>query len=168
MKQSDAVYQATHAVLKEAGITFEDKVDNIKNVITTELRKQVIVLVSALLHAGKAAFSDKARVKYPTEEIIRKDYTPGMVSNWYRKDLRWNGNVKYEALNPGSRAGSGDPEVKNLKLLIASGKLSAEQSAIATEAMEARKDKLRAEKTKVEVDYSKIPSDLLDMLGIGE
>jgi len=166
MKQSDAVYKATHAVLKEAGVKFEDRT-NILSVMTTEFRKQVIMLVSALLHSGEAAFSDKARKKYHTEEIIRKDYTPGMVSNWYRKDERFNGGVKHKIANPGIRAGSGDPEIKNLKLLIASGKLPADKVVIAQARIDERKAELST-KNKVEVDFTAIPADLLKSLGISE
>ena len=41
-----------------------------------------------------------------------------MLSNWLRKDKRLNGNVQYVAKNPGSRAGSTDPQIKAMRVLL--------------------------------------------------
>ena len=46
-----------------------------------------------------------------------KSYVSGLQSNWLRKDTRLNGDVKYVAKNPGSRAGSGNPQVKAMRAL---------------------------------------------------
>ncbi len=53
-----------------------------------------------------------------TDEIALKKYIPGLVNNWVRKDKRLNGGMKYVPKNPGSRTGSGDETLKNLKLLL--------------------------------------------------
>jgi hypothetical protein len=47
-----------------------------------------------------------------------KAYVSGLQSNWLRKDKRLNGGVKYEAKNPGSRAGSGDAQLRALRALL--------------------------------------------------
>jgi hypothetical protein len=47
-----------------------------------------------------------------------KGYVSGLQSNWLRKDKRLNGNVQYVAKNPGSRAGSGDAQIKAMRILL--------------------------------------------------
>lgn len=54
-----------------------------------------------------------------SDEVALKKYIPGLVNNWVRKDTRLNGGTKYVPLNPGSRTGTGDKKLKNLKLLLA-------------------------------------------------
>ena len=49
-----------------------------------------------------------------------KSYVSGLQSNWLRKDKRLNGGIAYVAKNPGSRAGSGDPQLKAMRGLLAS------------------------------------------------
>jgi hypothetical protein len=41
-----------------------------------------------------------------------------LVNNWVRKDTRLNGGTKYIPTNPGSRTGSGDEKLKNLRILL--------------------------------------------------
>ena len=52
------------------------------------------------------------------DEIALKKYIPGLVNNWVRKDSRMNGGVKYTPMNPGSRTGTADEKLKNLKVLL--------------------------------------------------
>ena len=53
-----------------------------------------------------------------TDEIALRKYIPGLVNNWVRKDTRLNGGTKYTPKNPGSRTGSGDETLKNLRILM--------------------------------------------------
>lgn len=57
------------------------------------------------------------RTDYTEAEM--KAYVSGLVSNWLRKDDRLNGGGKYVPKNPGSRAGSTDPELKAMRGLLA-------------------------------------------------
>ncbi len=164
MKQSTAVHQATHSVLDEHGLSFEDG-GQITDVITKELRSQVIDVVTAGIEAGEVDFSDEATAKYNTTKLVR-GYVSGMVSNWYRKDKRFNGNTVYQPANPGSRTGMSDPEIKNLKLLLKSGKLDDKQSLIAQARIDEKTTEIRASKAQVAVDFTAIPADLLASLGI--
>lgn len=156
MKQREAVYQATLNVMGEQDGKYEP---------TKDERASIIDIVTQGIMSGDVDFSESAHTKYPTEEKVR-GYVSGMVSNWLRKDENLNGGVKYQPKNPGSRAGSGDPEVKNLKLLIKSGRLDDKQTAIAQARIDERVAQIRAEKSKVEIDFDAIPSDLLETLGL--
>lgn len=133
---------------------------------TKEQLKEVYEMVAQELFDGTANFSDEARAKYPTLEAIRKEYVPGMVSNWLRKDLRLNGGQKYETKNPGSRAGSGDEVLKNLKALKTT--LTEPEHIAAVDAeIAARLEILgKTAKKTVTIDLDKIPEELRNLLGL--
>jgi hypothetical protein len=162
MNQREAVYKATHAVLREAGISFEDcQEGGIGNVITDELRKQVVGIVCEGFKKGEIELKDTEanRSKLANETELRA-YTSGLVSNWHRKDKRFNGNETYKPKNPGSRIGQGDAQMKNLRLLRkkfeGTEKIKDIEAAIAK-----RYEELRAAKVKtVEVDWNEIPEEL--------
>ncbi len=167
MKQSEAVYQATHQVLKEKNIAFEDGM-NVKQFMTTDFRKAIIAIVTEGIVQGRVDFSDAAKAKYPTREDV-SGYVNGLVSNWHRKDIRFNGGTKYTPAKPGTRTGQSDDEVKNLRLLMKSGKLNAEQTKLVQARLDARLAEISAAKAKnVEIDFSALPADLVEELGITE
>ena len=90
------------------------------------------------------------------DSVSLMKYIPGLTNNWVRKDKRMNGGVQYAPKNPGSRTGSGDEQLKNLKVLLSlvvdpEAKLAVQQEI----------DKRVAElKPTVTVDLSKIPEHL--------
>jgi len=165
MKQSEAVYKAVTSVFEEADIHFE-KGMKAAPLLTKEHRSQIQNILVEGLSNGSVDFSEKAKVKYDTPKKI-SGYVPGLINNWLRKNPDLNGGVKYEAANPGIRTGSSDPEIKNMKLLIKSNKLTAEQIPKVEAEIAKRQAVLKAEKAKnVEIDYTAIPEDLLESLGI--
>jgi len=83
-----------------------------KLVISPEQRKQV----NMILFDGFRNESIELDREYTDSEL--KSYVSGLQSNWIRKDKRFNGGIQYQPKNPGSRAGSGDPQLKNLKALL--------------------------------------------------
>jgi hypothetical protein len=110
MKQNDAVFASVCSVLGAS--SFETAVS-----LSKDESAKVVEMVTEGIIGGEVDFSDEAKTKYNTRELVRK-YVVGMVNNHLRKDKRLNGGVKYEAKNPGSRAGAGDEQLKNLKLLL--------------------------------------------------
>jgi len=109
MKQNDAVFQAVCSVLDAK--SFDSAVT-----LTKDQRESVVAIVTEGILSGMIDFSTEAKAKHDTPAKV-KSYTTGMVSNHMRKDKRLNGSVKYETKNPGSRAGSGDEQLKALKAL---------------------------------------------------
>jgi hypothetical protein len=164
MKQSEAVYQATRQVLKEKGIQFEDG-QNITDVMTTEIRKEVISIVCEGFKAGTVDLKDTEsnREKLADEAKLR-EYTNGLVSNWYRRDVRFNGGETYQPKNPGSRAGSQDDQVKAIRALIKSGKLDEEGMKLAQAKLDERLAEIRAASNKVEIDVDQLPDDLKHLI----
>ena len=117
MNQREAVYTATKSVLTDAAVKFEDG-NNINTVMTEDFRKRVHAIVIESFKSGavefKATPSNDAKLANDSE---LSSYVSGLISNWYRKDKRFNGNTQYTAKNPGSRAGQGDPQLKALRQL---------------------------------------------------
>lgn len=140
MKQNDAVFQAVCGVLSVD--SFDAAV-----VLTTEQRASVVAIVTEGIIGGTVDFSAEAQAKHDTPAKI-KSYTTGMVSNHLRKDKRLNGGNKYEIQNPGSRAGSGDEQLKALKALRSTLTNDAEilsvDEAIATRTLEIKASKTKA------------------------
>lgn len=131
--------------------------------LTKEQRVKVIDIVTDSIMSKDTDFSPEARAKYPTRDDV-KGYTNGMVSNWLRKDLRLNGGSKYETKNPGSRAGSGDEVLKNLKNLKTT-LTDAEHLKAVDEAIAERQAQVAAEKAKtVTIDITKIPEELRHLI----
>jgi len=92
-----------------------------------------------------------------------KQYVSGLQSNWIRKDGRLNGGVKYAAKNPGSRAGSGDAMIQNLKKLMST--LTADDDKAEVQGyIDARQAELNVAKQEV-IDYSALPADLAAKFG---
>ena len=149
-----------------AAVTSITNVDGNTAILSKEERAQVITIVAAGFEANEISMSEAACVKYlgnPTE--LRK-YSSSLVNNWLRKDTRLNGGAKYVTKSPGSRAGSQDEMVKNLKALRASV-VDDDKIAQIDEAIATRQAELKAAKAPtVEVNYDLIPADLKSKLGL--
>lgn len=117
----------------------------------------------SVLDALVQGFEDDEIELSSKQDDIRK-YSVGLLNNWLRKDTRLNGGDRYEAKNPGSRSGSGDDMVKNLRLMLKT-EVSAAQKVIIEAAIASRIAVIKPTKV-VEVDYSKIPDDIKKALGI--
>jgi hypothetical protein len=130
---------------------------------TKEQRGRIIGLVTEQLMNDEIQMSAEAKDKYTTVELM-KGYVNGLVSNWLRKDTRLNGGTKYEAKNPGSRTGSGDEVLKNLKNLRATLADASHIQAV-DEEIEKRVNELAQVKAKtVTIDISKIPEELRHLI----
>ena len=152
MKQNDAVFGAVCEVL--GGNNFSTKVE-----LSKDQQSQVIEIVTNGILNGTVDFSTEAKTKYNDYDKV-KLYTTGMVNNHLRKDLRLNGGTKYQPKNPGSRAGSGDEQLKALKALrsTVSDPETIQQLDLA---IEVRTQEIKATKIKkVEINYDALPEHL--------
>lgn len=103
MNQREGVYEAVSAVVGEI---------NGKVELSDAQKKEVHNLVFAWFKAGEIEYKGGC----PSDEQLKK-YIPGLVNNWMRKDPNLNGGEKYVTKKPGSRAGSGDEQLKAMKAL---------------------------------------------------
>jgi hypothetical protein len=151
--QKEAVYAAVVNVLAEHGIKFEDGMD-VAPLMTRERRAQV----NQILFEGFRSGSIELNREFTDSELAA--YVSGLQSNWIRKDKRLNGGVQYVAKNPGSRAGSSDPQIKALRALL-STLTSEEERAEVQSYIDARLKEIAASKAKpVSIDFSSLPADL--------
>ena len=151
MKQSDAVLRAIQAIKGQD--EFTEPVT-----LTTDERRRVIDQVTEGILSGEVAFSDRARKRYDTDAKVRS-YVVGMVSNHLRKDRRLNGGVSYQPKNPGSRTGSQDPVVRELRKLMRVAPEEHKQT-IRDEINQRLEELRRAKLQEVEIDDSLIPESL--------
>jgi len=95
-------------------------------------------------------------------------YVSGLISNWLRKDPRLNGNTKYVAKNPGSRAGQGDEQMKTLRALAKQFE-GTDKATIIHAQIEKRKSELAATKSKsvslTQEQIDALPEDVKEALG---
>lgn len=150
--QKEAVFTAITNVLAESNMTI---VEGTAVTLSKEHRTQV----NAILFEGFKSGSISLDKSNPTDAEL-KNYVSGVTSNWLRKDKRLNGNVGYIAKNPGSRAGSGDPQLKAMRALLST--LSTEEEKIEVQGyIDARVSEIQKSKVKsVSIDYSALPASL--------
>lgn len=153
LNQKEAVFNAVNQVLTEANITVEAGTD-FKSVMTKELRAQV----NQILFEGFRSNTIELDGEKTDSEL--KSYVSGLQSNWLNKDKRLNGGVQYVAKNPGSRAGSTDPQIKALKALIAT-KTDADEIAEIQSYIDERMKVVGTTKAKqVVVNFDDLPEEL--------
>ncbi len=164
--QRDAVYAATMSVLADASITFEDGMD-IDTVMSKDLRSSIQGILVEGFKSGTIHFEDTPSNQEKLASPAKlNQYVSGLVSNWFRKDVRLNGGEKYAAKNPGSRAGASDPTLKALRQVFGQFKGTDKEAAIQAQ-IDTRLAFIASEKAKkVTVDISVLPADLVAKLGL--
>lgn len=145
MSQKEAVFQAVCNVTGHKG---EGTV-----MISKEQRAQV----NAILFEGFRAGSIELDREYTDSDL--KGYVSGLQSNWLRKDKRLNGGVQYTAKNPGSRAGSTDPQLKAMRALLSTLTDESERAEVQSY-IDAKVAEINATKQAKTVDFSALPADL--------
>lgn len=144
LSQKEAVFKA---VVEVTGHTGEG--------VCSPTREQR-AMVNTILFEGFRSGTIELDREFTDQEL--KAYVSGLQSNWLRKDKRLNGGIAYVAKNPGSRAGSGDPQLKAMRGLLAS-------LTDPTERAEVQRyiDQRVAELSKAkqpEIDVSALPAEL--------
>lgn len=152
--QKEAVFTAVSNVLKQNGTPV---VEGQAVSMSKELRAQVNSILFESFRNGT--------IEIDKEEISDSDlkgYVSGLQSNWLRKDKRLNGGTQYVAKNPGSRAGSGDPQLKAMRALMGSLTTDAEkaevQGYIDARVADIQKSKIKS----TPIDFSALPAGLAE------
>ena len=145
MTQGEAVFQAVRTIFTEGKVPPTTEWSN-------EQKHSVHSAILAMFQAGLVNKNSGG-----SDEASLLKYIPGLTNNWVRKDLRLNGGSQYVPKNPGSRQGSGDEQLKNLKLMLP---MVSDPEAKA--AVQAEIDKRIAQLAKpvATLDVSKIPEHL--------
>ena len=127
-------------------------------VLTKEQKHTLIGMLATSLEEGAIIVTEAKQAKM-TEAKHYRDYASNILNNWTRKDTRLNGGEKYQTKNPGSRAGAGDDQLKELKK-FKSTLSEPDQVAKVQEAIDTRLGELKIERNagKVEeINFDLIP-----------
>ena len=143
MNQKEAVFQV---VINVTGFTGEGQCS------PTKEQKQQIQLI--LIEGFKSGKIDLDR-SYSDTEL--KSYVSGLLNNWLRKDKRLNGGTAYVAKNPGSRAGSGDAQLKAMRALLSTLTDESERAEV-QQFIDARVEELKPKAAPI--DLSALPTEL--------
>jgi hypothetical protein len=150
MKQVDAVYAAAVSITGFNGEGVFKPTDEQKAMI-----RQVLL---EGFKAGKIQFAKGVFTEY-YDDKGQKEYVSGLLNNHMRKDKRLNGGVDYEAKNPGSRSGQGDPTLKAMRALLQTPGLSDDDKAEIQLEIDAHLAKI-AETKKPSINWDALPADL--------
>lgn len=150
--QKEAVYSAVINVLSENGITVESGTD-VSAVMNRTLRSQV----NEILVQGFKSGTIELEKTFSDSEL--RAYVSGLQSNWLRKDKRLNGGTSYVAKSPGSRAGSGDAQLKALRALLSSLTNETERAEV-QQHIDARVAEISSSKKTKTIDFSVLPAEL--------
>ena len=158
--QKQGVYNAIVAFCGDHDIHFEDGMEFKP---TKDQRSTIVEMVATAIEAGEVELSAVAREKY-AEFSKLKSYCNGLVSNWLRKDTRLNGDVKYEIKNPGSRAGSGDEVIKELRKLLKTLSDTDQRATVQGE-IDSRLTALKMKKNEsIQINADLIPEELRSLV----
>lgn len=152
LKQKEAVYNAVMSIFEEHDINFEPGMIT-KDLLNTEMKKQV----NEILFQGFKEGEIELTKSYDDTQL--RSYCSGLQNNWLRKDKRYNDGVAYVVKNKGSRTGSKDAQVKNLRLLKKKITDPAE-IALIDEAIAKRIAEIKPKAAEAKIDVSQLPESL--------
>lgn len=171
MKQREAVYQAVVSVLESNGIEFIQGKSNAAQLLTKEMRSEVHRIVVAGFESGTVKLKEtQSNHDKLTDSAKLSSYVTGLITNWLNKDPDLNGGLAYQSKNPGSRAGSGDTLVKEMRLLKKQLEAAGNLDGVAKveEAIEDRVKELKAAKAKANkpeaINVDNLPDFLKDLV----
>ena len=124
---------------------------------SVEISKEQRAQVNMVLFEGFKAGTIELDKEFTDSDL--KAYVSGLQSNWLRKDKRLNGGIQYTAKNPGSRAGSTDPQLKAMRALLGTLTDPTEISEVQGY-IDAKISEINATKQAKTVDFSALPADL--------
>ena len=158
MTQKKAVVSIILSTLSARGVNYELGGDVPVNDVLTDADKTTIRdFLFTGFRKGEIEMKADAKAKAHDDSYL-KSYVSGLLNNWVRKEKEFNcGNV-YKAKNPGSRAGSGDEQIREMKKLL-SQVTDAEQKKTIQAAIDARMAEIKPS-VKTEIDFSKLPESL--------
>ena len=117
MNQKDGVTNAILSVLNERGVEYVMGGEiTVNEVLTSEDKANVRAIVANGLASGLISITDEAKERHASDGF--KKYTNGLVNNWIKKNKDFNCGKAYVPKNPGSRAGSGDEQIREMRKLL--------------------------------------------------
>ena len=158
MNQRTATVNTILSVLKDRDVEYELNGEvPISEVLNDKDKADVRTILFEAFRTGKVTFKPEFQVKVDDDTKLRT-YVSGLVNNWIKKAKEFNGDTAYVPKNPGSRAGQGDEQIRELKKLLKENQDDPEVKAEIQEAIDARLTEIKPEAAPV--DTTKIPEHL--------
>ncbi len=167
VNQKTATINSILSVLKDRDVDYEMNGETkMSDVLTAEDKTSIRALIFTAFRDGKVEYKESFSEKV-SDDAKLKSYISGLLNNWVRKNKEFNGGVIYKAKNPGSRAGSQDPEIKEMRKLL---KVTADENAKVTiqAAIDAKLAEIKATTNNVTIDVNSIPEALRHLLPVTE
>lgn len=162
--QRTATVNTILAVLSNRGVDYElNGPTPISEVLNSDDKSKVRDILFTMFRNGEVQYKPEFQSKVNDDSELKK-YISGLVNNWIRKAKEFNSGETYKAKNPGSRAGTGDDQVREMKKLLSVTQDQDARAAIQS-AIDTRVAALKAEKQQVTIDVSKLPEHLRHLLG---
>jgi hypothetical protein len=171
ISQKEAVFTATMSVLAANNVTFTMEHTDIKSVMTPSMRAEIINKIQSMFGNGEVEFKVSASNEAKTQSVSElKKYVGGLVTNWFNRDTRLNGNVttKVPTKTKENKSAVKDPELMELLSLKKAIEARPTSSSNAEEIAEI--DRVIAAKTAtvaktpvVDPIVSSLPADLAEL-----
>ena len=159
MNQKSAVVSTILSVAKEFGSEYTLNSETpVSEVLTDKMKEEIRSRLFKMFRDGSVTYSEEFKTKASDDTELKK-YISGLVNNWIRKAPEFNNGSKYVAKNPGSRQGSSDEQIKEMKKLL-SVTIDAKARATIQQAIDSRIASLAAEKKQVEINVDALPESL--------
>ena len=155
VSQKQAVTNAVLAVKPDYELNGETC---LADVTTSEEKKQMRAILFEGFKAGEIAMTEQAQDKYLGDDTALTKYVSGLLDNWIRKNTEFNNGQKYVTKNPGSRAGSGDEQVKEMRKLLKVTQ-DAESRKLIEQAISDRLAEIKPE-ANIEINAAALPEHL--------
>lgn len=160
--QKQAVRNALFSVLKDRGESYElNGPVAIGDVVNSDDKAKAREILFTGFRNGEIEYKESFEAKVSDDSELKK-YVSGLLNNWMRKDKELNCGEVYKTKNPGSRAGSSDPQIKELRKLLKVTESESDKKAI-QEAISKRLAEIKPEK-KVQIDASALPEHLRNLV----
>lgn len=166
LTQSDATINAIVNLAQEQGYDASPFETDYKTVLTKDDTNQIVNFITAGLTEGNITMTDKSKAKFEDDPKGLRRYVVGLVNDRLRKAKAINGNVTYQAKDPGKLKNSRDAELKALTQVLTLDNTPEVKAEIQAE-IDRRKAELDAAKVKtVEINYDALPAELRAKLNI--
>jgi uncharacterized protein YqgV (UPF0045/DUF77 family) len=157
--QREATVNAILSVLSDRGVNYElGGTTSVISVLTADDKKKVQTILAAGFTKGEIQLSTEAQAKYVGDSKEMNKYVSGLINNWVRKFSDFNGGDKYTPKNPGSRQGTSDEQVKEMRKLLKVTENAEAKTAIEA-AISARLSEIKPA-SKVEINIDALPESL--------
>ena len=138
----------------ESEFVFNGEV-NLKDVITPQQKDKTKAILFNAFKTKQVSYKPSFQYKVDNDAELNK-YIGGLINNWLRKAPELNGGERYVIQNPGSRTGSSDPQIRELKKLLSKFKGTENEAKIQA----AIGNRIAELKPEVEIDTDLIPAEL--------